>query len=150
MNPLISCIVFHRDLLSGKIRFTKERIGQEILLDGKHYRIFRQVFRKYKGELKPGGLFRVQFKVSTMSPSINKIFSWIPIPFFVGFPGFRSKIWMLDESTGYTAGIYEWQTIEDAENYSNSVAVRFMTRRSEIDSVKIELLANTPENRIWI
>jgi hypothetical protein len=36
---------------------------------------------------------------SHMSPRQNKLFSLLPIPFFVGLPGFRSKLWMVNEAT---------------------------------------------------
>jgi hypothetical protein len=54
--------------------------------------------------------------------------------FIMGLPGFRSKFWMIDDETGDFCGYYEWDTIEDAQNYGKSFAVRFMTNRSIPDS----------------
>ena len=65
-----------------------------------------------------------------MSIRQNALFSSIPIPFYVGLPGFRSKLWMYNLESGDSYGYYEWNTVEDAENYSHSFAASFMTRRS--------------------
>lgn len=65
-----------------------------------------------------------------MSARQNKLFSLLPIPFFVGLPGFRSKLWMLNEASGDFQGIYEWDSVEHVKNYANSFAIKFMTMRS--------------------
>lgn len=61
------------------------------------------------------------------------------MPFCMGFPGFRTKLWMMDEKTGDSQGIYEWDTAEDAENYAHSTALAFMTNRSLPGSVSYRI-----------
>ena len=77
----------------------------------------------------PGATLVVRFRVAGMTVRQNILFSWLPIPFFVGFPGFRSKLWMVDP-TGLYQGAYEWDTVEDAGAYAWSFTMRFMTMRS--------------------
>ena len=45
-------------------------------------------------------------------------------------PGFRSKIWLVGRETGITQGLYEWITVEDAENYWMSFPMRLLKKRS--------------------
>ena len=75
-----------------------------------------------------------------MSPRQNKLFSLLPVPFFVGLPGFRSKLWMLNEASGDFQGIYEWDSVEHAKNYADSFAMKFMTMRSARGSVSYMIL----------
>ena len=111
-----------------------------MLFDGLKWRIFRQVLVEPDHRKKPGAVFRARFRLARMNPRVNIRFSLLPIPFFVGLPGFRSKIWLFCEETGDFQGIYEWDTIEDARNYQNSFAGRFMTKRSVPGSVSFQIL----------
>ena len=88
----------------------------------------------------PGAIFRPRFHVKGMTPQQNIRFSLIPIPFFIGMPGFRSKIWLLNETSGDFQGYYEWDTVEAALNYAHSFAMRFMTKRAIPGSVSWRLL----------
>ncbi len=65
-----------------------------------------------------------------MAPRLNEWFSWLPVPLFSGLPGFCDKTWLVDEETGFSAGVYHWQTLEDAGRYARSPALAFMTRRA--------------------
>ena len=109
--------------------------------DKTEFTIFREASLDPPGSRSnpPGARFKVRFHVEKMSPKVNKIFSLFTIPFFVGLKGFRSKLWLLDEEGGDWMGIYEWQTVEDARNYSKSFAMRFMTGRSVEGSVSFKI-----------
>ncbi|MBT3339023.1 MAG: hypothetical protein HN855_08265 [Anaerolineae bacterium] len=138
MNPLLSFLKTHWYLLTGRLHFPKERVGESFALeDFQEFTIFRQVIvDPPEGELpKPSALFRVRFRVANMSPEQNKYFSILPIPFFIGLPGFRSKLWMHDHVTGESQGVYHWDTLEDAQNYVNSFAMKFMNRRAVAGSI---------------
>ena len=63
-----------------------------------------------------------------------------PVPFFVGLPGFRSKLWAVDPSTGECQGTYQWATAADAGNYAGSFAMRFMTRWSAPGSLSYRII----------
>lgn len=82
----------------------------------------------------------VRFRVAGMTPQQNKVFSLLPIPFFIGLPGFRSKLWALN-ARGVFQGIYTWDTEEAAERYAHSFAMKFMTRRAVPGSVSYRITA---------
>ena len=141
-NPFFSLLTAISYVLRGRLHFCRDRIGEVITMeDGKAYTIFRQAIvdpgPDRPGE--PGVTFKVRFQVAHMSPEQNKLFSLLPIPFFIGLPGFRSKLWMLSESSDDCQGIYEWDTVQDAETYASSFAMKFMTLRSIPGSVSYEI-----------
>ena len=68
---------------------------------------------------------------------------------FMGFKGFRSKYWCVNEETGMCQGVYEWDRMEDAKRYSKSIAVKNMTKRSVAGSVSFKVLPNSAANRNW-
>lgn len=142
-NPFLSFLNTLVYALRGRLHFPKGRIGEVLTMeDGQEFTIFREVIvdpsQTQPNEL--GATFRVRFHVAHMSPMLNKLFSLLPIPFFVGLPGFRSKIWTLNEATGDFQGIYEWDTLQDAENYAKSFAMKFMTLRSVRGSISHEII----------
>ena len=111
--------------------------------DSQEFEVFRHVIIGKKEDLlQDGAICIVRFKLNKMSIQANKRFSRIPIPMFIGLPGFNAKLWMCNEETGYNQGIYQWETKQDAENYSKSFAVRFMTSRSEENSISYQIIEN--------
>ncbi|MFC1902455.1 hypothetical protein ACFLX4_00085 [Chloroflexota bacterium] len=142
-NPSLSLLKTIGYALSGRLHFPKNRIGEVLTMeDGQKFVIFRQVIvapGKDQPE-KPGATFRVRFHVAHMSPKQNKLFSLLPIPFFIGLSGFRSKLWTLNEASGGCQGVYEWDTVEDAKNYASSFAMKFMTLRSVPGSVSYKII----------
>ena len=142
-NPLSSFCRANLNLLLGRYHFPKGRIGETIVEEnGQKFTIFREMFvdAPPKESRAPEAVFKVRFHVAKMSPRLNKVFSLFTIPLFSGLPGFRSKLWLLDEQTGDFMGIYEWATLKDAEFYSQSFAFRFMSGRSTPGSVRFEIL----------
>ncbi|MCD1294689.1 hypothetical protein CUJ83_06705 [Methanocella sp. CWC-04] len=143
LNPFVSAVIAFIYALKGRLHFPKERIGDTVVMDdGVRFTIFRQVIvdPEKSRSRSPGATFIVRFHVAGMKPEQNKKFSWIPMFFILGLPGFRSKLWTLDESTGDFQGIYEWDTVKDAENYAGSFAMRFMTGRSTPGSVSYRII----------
>ena len=148
-NPLFSALKTIGYALSGRLHFPSGRVGESLRMgDGRSFVIFRQgVVDPLPGQPEhPGAVFIVRFHLATMSAGLNKIFSLLPIPFFIGLPGFRSKLWTLDENSGDFQGIYEWDTVQDAENYAKSFAVKFMARRSLPGSLSFQIEPH-PRNR---
>jgi hypothetical protein len=126
-------------LFSGRLHFSRSRIGEVVTLeDGRTYTIFRQVkVDPGQGEPdRPGAVFQVQFHPLGLAAWANRLFSLLPMPFCTGYPGFRSKLWMVNKKTGECASIYEWNTTEEAEIYSGSFAMRFSKGRSRLGSFK--------------
>jgi hypothetical protein len=137
-NPLVS---FFRTIglaVAGRVHFPGERIGEIIDRENGHeFKVFRQVIIDPGNSQPaiPGAIFHVHFRISSMTPRQNRVFSLIPIPFIIGLPGFRSKLWIVDEATGDCQGIYQWDSIAQAEKYAASVAMRFMMMRAVKGSV---------------
>jgi hypothetical protein len=64
---------------------------------------------------------------------------------FMGFTGFRSKYWAVNHQTGLCQGLYEWQTVRDAENYSKSLAIRLIAEKSYPESVWFRIIDKRKE-----
>ena len=140
--PVYSFFRFLWLLLRRKIHFPKERIGEERKSgENRKFRVFRYIIveeNKNRSKRQKTTLI-VQFQISSMTPNQNIRFSRIPIPFFAGLPGFRSKLWLVDEQRGYYQGIYEWDTEKDAQKYASSFAMNFMKRRAVPGTVTYEI-----------
>lgn len=152
-NPVRSLLVFLAGLVLGQIDLNREFFGREAEMPGgERFIIFRAItFRK---PLLPAGsagaTFIVRFRLAGMTVQQNIRFSWIPIPFFAGLPGFRSKLWMYNPKTGENQGVYEWETVEHAESYARSFALHFMTRRSVPGSVSYRILPHDRRSAVGL
>lgn len=144
-NPMIGVIHTIFLFITGRVRFFKGSVGKEMIMeDGKKFKVFRHVIiRPWKETAeRPEAVFIIRFQPANMSVKGNIRFSLIPMIIFMGFRGFCSKYWMVDETTGLCQGIYEWKTMQDAENYSKSIAVTFMTKRSVPGTVEFKIIPN--------
>jgi len=127
-------------LLSRRIHFPKNRLG-ETIQDEEGFKIFRQVILDPTGDQPkiPGAIFKVCFHFVRFSVNTNKILSLIPIPFIVAQSGFRSKTWLLGQKTGLFQGLYEWDTVKDAENYWTSFPMNLMKKRAVPSSLSYNI-----------
>ncbi len=123
-------------LLSGQINFPKNRLG-EIIPGDEDFRIFRQMILAPTSDHPehPGAIFKVCFHFAKFSTNTNRILSLIPIPFIVAEPGFRSKTWLIGQKSGIFQGLYEWDTVENAENYWDSFPMKLMKKRARPGSL---------------
>ena len=123
--------------LRGRIRFLENAIGEIYPGEDDDFVAFRKmVLDPGAGQLeKPGAIFTVRFHFARFSPEVNKRLSFIPAPFIAAQPGFRSKTWMLGRETSMFQGVYEWDTVGDAEAYWGSFPMRLMKRRAVPGSV---------------
>ncbi len=115
---------------AGRQHAPKDQIGKVFTNpDGQEFVIFKQtVLDPTPGEpQKPEAMFRVQFRVPKISPWRDRLIISLKSPVFVALPGFRSKLWMVDEKNRTYQGVYEWSTLQDAENYVHSYSMEFMT-----------------------
>jgi hypothetical protein len=115
---------------TGRVHFKKQRLGQVIAgEDGQNYTIFREiVVDRHPGQPeKPGAVFVLRFQVTNLSPRQNQIFSLLPIPLYT-------------INGSHCQSIYEFDTVQDAENYSRSTALMFITRRSVPGSVSYKII----------
>ncbi len=149
LNPITSLFRTGVNLMSSRIHFSKNHNGQTLTMnDGTEFEIFRHVVVGHKilPNSEKGAIFIVRFKLSKMSVEKNIKFSRLPIPMFIGLPGFRAKFWLLNRQTGHNLGIYQWKTEQDAIHYSRSFAVDFMAKRSIPGSVSYEII---PDSNIY-
>ena len=142
-TPWFSVLKMLQYALTGRIHFLKDQIGAVFVDEkGQQFRVFRYAMVD-SNQSRAGGrakaVFLAHFHVAGMTMRVNIPFSLLPIPFYIGLPGFRSKRWMVDEVSGDFAGYYEWATVEDAENYSHSFAAQFMKARSVPNTVWFEV-----------
>ena len=120
-----------------KLYFNSEVVGKampKVYGIPSQYKIFRYAELKKNLE-EPSGWFIVHFQLKNMDVRKNKIFSLIPMLVLFTFKGFRSKYWLMDEANNACMGVYRWQTEEDARRYSESIAMKFMRKRSVEGSV---------------
>lgn len=145
LNPVKSLLKTIMNLILGNISFPGKYKGKTVVMStGEKYKIFRHIKIKSSKELNPDrSVFIVQFKLKNMSTSKNRLFSLLPIAMFVGLPGFKEKFWMCNNDTGINQGIYQWESYNAAKDYSNSFAVKFMTKRSVPGSVKYNIIPNS-------
>ena len=130
--------------LLGRVHFPRNRIG-EVVREQEDFVIFRQVVVDPAGDQpeRPGAIFKVRFHFARFSAKMNKILSLIPIPFIIAQPGFRSKTWMMGQKIGAFQGFYEWDSIEDAEDYSTSFPMKLMKRRAVPETLNHEVRKTT-------
>jgi hypothetical protein len=143
ISPFYSFLRYSQALFQGRVHYPKRQVGTTVTLDDGEWWIFRELVIDPPPATPPAeAVFRPRFHVKGMSPKMNQWFSWLPIPFFAGLPGFRRKLWLVDPVSGDFSGYYEWQKPEDADTYAHSFAMRFMTRRSVPSSVSARVLVN--------
>jgi hypothetical protein len=104
---------------AGRLHEPKGRIGQTFINpDGQSFVIFKEtVLDAPSGQAQaPEAIFRVRFRVKRFS-FWQQLLIAFKSPLFVTQPGFRSKLWMKDETTCDYQGVYEWAKLEDAQAY---------------------------------
>ena len=87
-------------------------------------------------------VFKVSFKFSKLPLRVNKRLSLFPTPFLIAHPGFRQKIWAINDK-GFFQGIYQWDSKEFAEKYPESFIFKMMTKRSEVGTLSYEIIPDT-------
>ncbi|WP_414469712.1 hypothetical protein [Methanobacterium sp. ACI-7] len=140
-NPFYSLLNSINLFLRRNVHFPKEKIGKNIIMeDGQEFTIFREAVIDKKSH--SPAVFKVRFLLSGMTPENNIRFSWLPVPFFIGLPGFEAKVWTLNYKNNYFQGIYQWKNEEYAKKYSKSFAYRFMGRRAVPGTVSFKIIPN--------
>ena len=85
----------------------------------------------------------IRFRFKSFPQGLNRLLSLIPVPLIGGFPGFRQKIWMVDEDTGDWQGLYEWESAEAVESYRRSFVLGVMNRRAVPSSISSTTIPRT-------
>jgi len=144
LNPFSAFLKTIKYFMTRKIHFPKNCLHKTITMeDRQQFKVFRHAVMSTKLNRQNAAIFKVRFHLAGMSPEKNKPFSVIPMLFILGLPGFRAKLWTLNEKSGDFQGIYQWDSLKNAQNYANSFALNFMTSRSVPGSVSHEIIPNT-------
>jgi hypothetical protein len=96
----------------GRLRLRTERLGRSYrLCGGRSYRVFRETVRPLPDERRT--VIEVCFRLKLIRAA--RLPHWLfqrlcilTTPFWSGFDGFGTKLWMVDPDTGSYAGIYQW------------------------------------------
>ena len=137
-----------RDLLSGTTRCHRELVGVELTMsDGRTYVPFRHTRRSEArwSHDHPPAVIQPRFHLEVLPPrwrrlhALFRVICIVTTPFFVGLPGFRSKLWMVDPVTGDFAGLYEWDDAATARAYAEGLS-RVLRVLSAPGSVSYELV----------
>ena len=91
---------------------------------------FRHTRRSEEGwsHAHPPAVIQPRFHLEPLPPRWHRLHALFRVvcilttPFFVGLPGFRSKLWMVDPATGDFAGLYEWDDAATARAYAEGMA----------------------------
>jgi hypothetical protein len=129
-----------------RLRFSREYLGKTFLLgESRRFTAFRHVILD-PGPAdtgRPPAVLVVRFKFARGSRRANRIASLFPVPLIVGFPGFREKVWLIDERAGDWQGAYEWESGSRAWEYAQSFVLGMMIRRAVKDSVSFAVMPKT-------
>ena len=106
--------------------------------DDRRFRVFRHLSRGTGREGTPAVLV-VRFEFKRFSQRVNGFLSLVPVPLIAGFPGFRDKVWMVDEDSGDWQGVYEWESADAVEQYRGSFVLAVMNRRAVPGTLSYEV-----------
>jgi hypothetical protein len=144
--PFICFLAAIGDMLRGRIHFSQKYRGKAIRMDdGQQFTVFRHmVFDKSANHSETiPTVFIVRFTFAALSQQANRTASLIPIPLIAGFPGFREKIWMVNEQTGSWQGVYQWESEQAADAYQHSFVLSIMNKRAIPESLSYTILPKT-------
>jgi len=133
----------------GDVRNVRGRLGQPLRMsDGRTFVPFRHTVRRSAAPTGAGATTAVlhpRFHLRFTKPRhrlFRELFRRVCIittPFFVGLPGFRSKLWMVDPDTLDYAGLYDWDDADEARAYAEGLS-RILRLLSVPGSVSYELV----------
>lgn len=138
-------------LLSGRTRCHRSLLGQSLRMsDGRTYVPFRHTRKAVEGwsHAHEPAVLQPRFHLRFMPArrrrlhALFRVVCIVTTPFFVGLPGFRSKLWMVDPETGDFAGLYEWDDAPTATAYAEGLS-KILRLLSAPGSVSYEVCEDT-------
>lgn len=120
-----------RDLATRRTRCHTTKLGRPLRMsDGRTYVPFRHTRKapKYWSTASQPAVLQPRFRLRGMPArrrrlhALFRVVCIVTTPFFVGLPGFRSKLWIVDPATGDFAGLYEWDDAPTAQAYAEGLA----------------------------
>ncbi len=129
--------------LLGRLRLRRRYVGRVLEMDdGRRFRVFRHLSQRSSSGVAPAVLV-VRFRFARFSQRVNRLLSLVPVPLIGGFPGFRDKLWTVDEGTGDWQGVYEWESARAVELYRRSFVLGVMNRRADPGSITYTVIPQT-------
>ena len=131
------------DLCAGRTHCYRTRLGRPLRMsDGRTYVPFRHTRKDpacWATDEAPAVL-QPRFRLPFFRPgrrrlhALFRVVCIVTTPFFVGLPGFRSKLWMVDPATGDFAGLYEWDDARTARAYGEGLSkvLRLLSVRGSV------------------
>jgi hypothetical protein len=120
-----SLVAFARLVARRNLHQPGARLGQTAVDSAGHrYMLIRETFTDARDhQAGPGAILMVWFRLRSfgLSARVRDAFFWklnyLTVPFIVGVPGFRRKLWMEDKDDDDFLGIYEFDARELASTY---------------------------------
>src|SRR6476620_11555869 len=132
-----------RDLLARRTHCYASRLGRPLKMsDGRTYVPFRHTRKTAStwSTSAPPAVLQPRFRLPFFAPrrrwlhALFRVVCIVTTPFFVGLPGFRSKLWMVDPDSGDFAGLYEWDDAPTARAYAEGLSkvLRLLSVRGSV------------------
>jgi hypothetical protein len=130
--PVAAAAGFIR-ILAGRVHFNRQRVGEVLIMEnGERHRVFREVRVDPGFPVPPESTttLTLRFQFARFSQVTNQRLSLLPAPVIIGMPGFLKKTWTWCEETGYSQGIYLFESVREAEAYRQSPVIRVLIKRT--------------------
>ena len=118
-----SAVVTARLLARRGLVMPRDRVGTRLAVaDGTTSVVFRETAATHPRP--PGGaVLVVRFRLrwigdARWAHAVFRRACLVNTPLFAGFPGFRTKLWLIDPATGVYRGLYEWDDVRGAVRYA--------------------------------
>lgn len=135
-NPFVCLLVSLLRLIVGRLKYSNEYVGTTLKMEkGEEYQIFRHIRSVPQSRDEKGSLLIINFKFARLSQKTNRFVSQFPMLLITGFPGFRVKMYAVNQENGYWLGLYQWESKHALDAYKKTLVLRVMNRRAREGSV---------------
>lgn len=148
VKPLVRSVVHYISLVwSQDLHLQYDKIGQHYIINNREkYTVFRETVSLTCND-RACTILVVGFHLRLIgsSRSMHWLFQRLCIlttPFWSGFTGFGTKLWLYEPMTNNYLGIYQWDTVSRAEDYVGTLD-RILRPLSTRHSVWHELYGQT-------
>lgn len=135
-SPFVCLLLSLARMLVGRLKYSNDYVGTTIKMEnGETYSIFRHIRSWPQSHDEQGSVFIVNFRFARLSQKANRFVSQVPMLLITGFPGFRVKMYAMNQENGYWLGIYQWESKHALDAYKQSFVLRMMNSRAIDGSV---------------
>lgn len=122
---VISAVKAMNDIFRGRLSSPDERVGSTVYFDNQEFRVYRETLLEKEG--RPEAVLKIRYRPSQtpfvwrLKNRLMRKVAGLSTPFFAGWPGFRSRLWAVDEAAGEFLDVYEWDSVEAAEDFAREL-----------------------------